>query len=125
MSLLSASSQMFGHFPFSKSSSGICEDKQREKLTQNNKSLMSAAGKLVSYSIPNTWSVTEASLNSEQPYSEHAEDNGPQCCLWSKKVAKCFRVQSTIKRCHGQASAEGKHQNEPKATATTLKARHA
>lgn len=47
LSLLSASTQMFGHRPFSKSSSGICKDKQREQFTQNNKSVMSDGGKVI------------------------------------------------------------------------------
>lgn len=47
LSLLFASAQMFGHCPFSKSSSGICKDKQREQFTQNNKSVISDGGKVI------------------------------------------------------------------------------
>lgn len=35
--LLSANTQMFCHCPFSRSSSGICKDKQRQQFTENNK----------------------------------------------------------------------------------------
>lgn len=47
LSLLSASTQMFGHCPFRESLSGICKDKQREQFTQNNKSVMSDGGKVI------------------------------------------------------------------------------
>ena len=47
LSLLSASTQMFGHCPFSESWSGICKDKQREQFTQNDKSVMSDGGKVI------------------------------------------------------------------------------
>lgn len=45
--LFSARTQMFGHCRFSKSSSGICKDKQREQFIQNNKSVMSDGRKVI------------------------------------------------------------------------------
>ncbi len=47
LSLLSANTQMFCHCPFSKSWPGICEDKQREQLTQLNQSVMSDGEKVI------------------------------------------------------------------------------
>lgn len=47
LSLFGASTQMFGHRPFSERSSGICSDKHSEKFTQDNKTVMSDGGNVI------------------------------------------------------------------------------